>query len=211
MRKRLLLVGAGNFGREALAWALDVPADRRDWEIAGFLDDRPNVLDGFDTPVKIVGSPTTYKPSDDEVFFCTIGDSRARLTVCRDLESRGYRFASIIHPTAVIGPRCEIGDGTILCPYTIVTTDVRIGSHCLLNLASTVGHDSVLGDGCTLSDHCDVCGRVTLGEAVHMGSHASVIPGVTVGDGAILGAGAVAVRDVQPGSTVLGVPARART
>lgn len=211
MKNRLHIINAGRFGREALAWALDVPEEKRDWELAGFLDSRANVLEGFDTPIQIVGAPDTFQPSERDAFVCAIGDSKLRLEMCRSLEAKGFRFASIIHPTAVIGPRVTIGEGAIICPYVIITTDVRIGRHCLLNLQSTVGHDAVLGDGVTLSDHADVCGGVTLGDGVFLSSHASCVPDVTIGAGTLLGAGAVAVKDIPAGVVALGVPAKPRS
>jgi maltose O-acetyltransferase len=51
---------------------------------------------------------------------------------------------------------------------------------------------------------------VTIGADVWIGGGAIVLPGVTVGDGAIIGAGSVVTRDVAPGTTVVGNPARAR-
>lgn len=210
-KKRLFIISAGRFGREALAWALDVPEAKRDWELAGFLDGRTNVLDGYDTPIKIVGDPSSYKPERDDVFVCAIGDSKARLELCRSLEQRGFTFARIVHPTAVIGPRVSIGEGAIICPYVIITTDIRIGRHCLLNLHATVGHDASLGDGCTLSDHADVCGGVTLEEGVFLSSHASCVPDITVGAYSVLGAGAVAVKDIPANVLALGVPAKPRS
>ncbi|MEM1235887.1 MAG: sugar O-acetyltransferase [Pseudomonadota bacterium] len=49
---------------------------------------------------------------------------------------------------------------------------------------------------------------ITIGADVWIGGGALLLPGVTVGDGAIIGAGAVVTRDVAPGQTVAGNPAR---
>jgi sugar O-acyltransferase (sialic acid O-acetyltransferase NeuD family) len=206
--KRLFIVSAGAFGREVLSWALDVPAGQRDWEIAGFLDNRPSVLDGFDSPFSIMGDPLTFEISENDCFICAVGDPATKLHYSRQLKARGGQFISLIHPTAVIGLNCSLGEGCILCPYTIVTTNVTLGNFVTLNLHATVGHDVVIGDGCTLSCHSDVTGGVTLGQGVFLGSHASVLPKANVGEYALVGAGSVVLRQVLPHTTVMGVPAK---
>lgn len=208
MIKRLLIVGAGGFGREVYTWAGHAACEAADWGVAGFLDSNPAALDGFELECPILADPRGYLPRSDEVLICAIGDPATRLQLCRDLKARGARFVNLIHPTAVLGNRVRLGEGTILCPYSVVTTNVSLGDYVVLNLHATVGHDAVLGDGCTLSCHCDVTGGARLGEGVLLGSRASVLPGATVGDYAKVGAGSVVLRTVHAYTTVMGVPAK---
>jgi sugar O-acyltransferase (sialic acid O-acetyltransferase NeuD family) len=206
--KRLWVVGAGAFGRELLAWLRDVPAAQRTWEIAGFLDPNPTALEGYPCDLSIMGEECSFPFSDDDVFICALGNPEKKLRACRLLKSRGAAFVTLIHPTAVVGPCCSVGEGSILCPGTILTTNVTLGNFVTVNLHSTLAHDVVVGDGSTLSSHCDVTGRAKLGEGVFMGTHAAVLPGVVVGDYATVGAGSVAFQKVRPRTTVMGVPAR---
>lgn len=204
---RLLIVGAGGFGREVLDWALDVPASRRDWELAGFLDDRPGILSGKNCPFPIVGTPEAYQFTDEDRVVCAIGDPRTRLRYCRELQARGVKFASIIHPTARIGFNCRIGEGCIFCPYSGISNNVVLGNYVVLNAYAGVGHDAVIGEGCTLSAHVDVTGWAVLGEGVLLGRHAAVLPRATIGDYAVVGAGSVVLKKLKAGATALGVPA----
>lgn len=208
-KQRLLIVGAGGFGREVLAWAGDIARAQGDWEIGGFLDANPDALEGLDTGLRVLGDPVHYQPVEGDLFTCAIGDPRAKLLLSRGLEARGGRFISLIHPTAIVGPRCRIGAGAVLCPYSVVTTDATLGKFVTLNVHASVGHDSILGDGVTLNGHADVTGRAVLGEGVSLGSHAVVAPQVRVSAYVKVGAGSVVFHKPRAGASLLGVPAKA--
>lgn len=208
MKKRLLIIGAGGFGRELLGWALAIPAAEREWDVAGFLDANPDALAGFPCDHRVVADPALYAPGPDDLFVPAVGDPATKLRLCRALDARGGRFATLIHPTVTIGPFCRIGRGCVLCPGTILCTNVTLGDFVVMNTHSGAGHDAVLGAGCTLSSHVDITGAARLGEGVFLGSHASVLPRVAVGDFAVVGAGSVVLRNVPPRATVMGVPAK---
>jgi len=208
MKNRLLIVGAGGFGREVLGWALDVPPDARDWEVAGFLDANPAALDGFPCDYRILGDPSAFLPGPDDWLLPAVADPATKLRVCRGLKARGGRFATLVHPAAIVGPACRIGEGCVLCPRVTLTTNVTFGAFVTVNAYSGFGHDTMVGDGCTISSHVDVTGAVRLGEGVFLGSHASVLPRVEVGDFAVIGAGSAVLRNVPARATMMGVPAK---
>lgn len=205
--KRLIIIGAGGFGREILTW-LSANEKSSRYKLDGFLDKNKDALADYDIDYPILGDPETYEPKRDELFVCAIGSPKTKLNICRSLKAKGGQFLSFVHPTAVVGQNVFIGEGAVLCPGAVVTSDVRIGSFVTLNVYASVGHDATIGDGCTLSGHCDVTGFVSLGEGVFMGTHAAVLPGTVVGDYAVIGAGSVVLKKVRPNATVFGVPAK---
>lgn len=209
MNRRVLIVGAGGFGREILHWVdMALKADAApDWEIGGFLDQNPQALDGYAVDVPIVGDPATYDPRPDDVFLCAIGDPRTKLRVCRQLVDRGADFPAWVHPGASLAARSTIGRGTILLPEAGISVDVTIGEFVTVNCRAGIGHDVVIGDGCTLNSFVNVAGGAVLGTGVSVSSHGVIAPRARIGDFSTVGAGSVVVRRTKPETTVLGVPA----
>lgn len=203
--KKLVIIGAGGFGREMLAWARQ---SANTWPVKGFLDDNPRALDGFAKNVPLLGGVNDYQPHEDDVFVCAMGRVEFKRLCVERILSRGGEFAQVIHATSARGENVAVGRGVILCPHSAVSSDVRIGDFVTVNMHSTVAHDAVVGNWTQIHCHADITGGVILGEGVLVGSHASILPGVKVGDGAIVGAGAVVMQDVQPGTSVFGAPAR---
>jgi len=208
----LWLVGARGFGREALAWLEGARVLRKGEAVAarfaGFLDDDPTQAQPYGLADRLAGPAEAARAGERDLYLITLGDSAPRMRYAETIAARGGRFATLIHETVIVGPRCSIGAGTMLCPRAVITTDVVVGEHVLINIAATIGHDARIGDGCTVSSHCDVTGGVVIEEGAMLGSHACVLPGVTIGARSVVGAGSVAIADVAPGATVMGVPAR---
>ncbi len=207
MSEPLVIVGAGGFGREVLMWINDDCVGLGN-NVRGFVDANKNALDEFDIDLPILGDPLTYTPATDERLVMAIGIPAIKIKLAESLRSRGGKFATLVHPSAHVGPRSQLGEGVVVCAGAIVSCDVVIDEFVMLNSYSTVGHDARIGRGTTLSSHADCTGHTRIGEGVFMGSHASVIPSITVGNGATIAAGSVAMRNVPAGATVLGVPAK---
>ncbi len=206
--KKLIIIGAGQFGREVADWVLQIPEPSRKWHFAGFLDSRPHILNGFFENYSIIGSPFDYMPQENEVFVCAIGDPYEKEKFIATLKSKGALFQTIIHPSAVIGSHNRIGDGCIICPGAIITNNVTIENFVTVNVLSSIGHDARIGIYSTLSSHIDVTGGANIGANVFVGSNASILPKATVGDGAFIGAGSVVLKRVAPGEKVFGNPAK---
>src|ERR1035438_5099500 len=127
--QRAVILGAGGFGREVLEYA----CSSGHWDIVGFLDANPRALDPFDCRVPILGDPLTVDLPTGAVILCAIADPKTKLRLCRALKGRGARFGTLIHQTAVIGTSCRIGEGTTVCPFSILTSHVRVGDFVTIN------------------------------------------------------------------------------
>ena len=206
--KKLIIVGAGGFGREVYAWAKDHPDSGHAWEITGFLDDDPHVLDGYDYPVGVMGSVEEHQPAEDEVFVCAIGAPMIKKKVCQGLLARSATFISLVHPSVILGENIQLGDGVVLCPRVTLTADITVGAFAAINCHSSAGHDVVIGAWATISGHCDLTGNTRYGVGAFLATGVRIVPGKSVGDFAYVGAGSVVIRSVKDGLKVFGNPAR---
>ena len=132
----------------------------------------------------------------------------ARAALFTRLLEQGYRFLSVIHPSAVVAASAGLGQGVQIMAGAVVQAGAVLGDNVILNTGARLDHDSRLGDHVHAAPGATVCGGVRVGANTHLGSGATVIEGTTIGKHCLIGAGAVVVRDVPDGVTALGVPAR---
>ena len=205
---KLLIVGAGGWGRVVRHWAMEMQMRDPRWESVKFLDDNSHALDKYSLKNEIVGSIESYQPSSDEEFVCGIGDPIIKLKICEKLQSNGAVFINIIHPNSLVTGNGEFGTGIIVSPFAGLILNTAIGDFVTVNAFSIIGHDATIERGCTLSAHCDIMANVHLEEGVFLGSGARILPNLRIGRNARVGAGAVVIRNVLPGTTVFGNPAK---
>ena len=212
----LALVGMGGFGRETHD-IVEAVNDRAEaggpsFEMVGFLaDGDPDLELVSGREIEHLGpvEKLAALPADVQ-YLIGIGNGTVRRRIAEWAGSDGRRAATLVHPSAVIGKhRNSIGAGSIICAGAVVTTNVRIGRHVHLNVGVTVGHDAVLADYVTINPNAAIAGNAVLEDEVNMGTGASVIQGRRIGARTVVGAGAAVVRDLPPGVTAVGVPARA--
>lgn len=204
---RILIVGAGGFGREVLQWARDTWRGR-DSVVAGFLSADPNILDGHDCGVKVLENPENFELQPGDAMLLAIGIPETRRRVAEHLATRGVEFLTLIHPTAIVSPTATIGPGTIICPNAIVSDAARIGRCVVVNYHASLAHDSSVGDYAVMSPYAALAGGAQVGEDAFLGIHASVGPRVSIGARSKLAANSCALHDVPANSIVHGVPGR---
>ena len=214
---RLVIVGAGGFGREVHGVVDALNAAGTPTDLVGYVDDQgtsDDLLARLGT--KRLGGIEVLCDDDrrngelggDVGYVIAIGAGDVRRRIDERLTTAGRRPATLVHPMATVGGDNRIADGCVLTAGARVTTNITLGRHTQLHVNSTIGHDSVLEDFVSVYPGATVSGNVHLADGVTIGTGANVLPGVTVGAGAFVGAGAVVTADVEPGATVAGVPAR---
>lgn len=215
MTKDLYIIGAGGFGRE-VAWLVerinkrnsdDKTSESSIWNVKGFIDDNPALLNTELDGYRVVGNTDDLMKIEDAYCVCAIGGAKTRKKIIEKLSGRVH-FATVIDPDVKMSSRVEIGEGTIICAGTIITVDEKIGNHVIINLDCTIGHDDVIDDFVTLYPSVNVSGNCHLSECVEMGTGSQIIQGLSVGNGSIIGASACVVKDIPAEVTAVGCPAK---
>jgi sugar O-acyltransferase (sialic acid O-acetyltransferase NeuD family) len=212
IERRVVIIGAGGFGRETLdvltAQEQARPGGEARRRFLGFLDDGSPDADLLARLGAAHLGPVAHLASlEGATYLIGVGDPGRRQALDRKATELGAEPASAVHPDATWAD-VELGPGAVVTAGVRLTNNIRLGRHVHLNLNCTVGHDAVLGDYVTVNPLASISGNVTLRDRVTVGTGANIIQGVTVGDDAVIGAGAVVLDDVQAGATVVGVPAR---
>lgn len=209
--KKLIIVGAGGHGREIAQLVKDINKQQLEWDLLGYIDDNPEIQNCYLNGYPVLGPLSKLKDKEfqDVYIICAIGSSKIREKIIKKIESElQLPYATLIHPTAVIGDETTIGSGCMICANCVITTNVKIGNHALVNYGSTIGHDTVLEDFATILPGCHLSGNVTIRHGADVGTGTSVIPGVEIGSYTIVGAGAVVIRSLPCNVKAVGVPAK---
>ncbi|QJX47484.1 acetyltransferase [Hymenobacter taeanensis] len=208
---RLVIVGAGGLGREVLVLARQINEARLTWDIQGFYDDRVPATPTIHGLPYLGSSADLNATIEPAHVVIAVGNGQSRAAVAARLTSPRLTFATLVHPGVACQPyqQLQFGPGCIISQGCVLTCDIRLGYHVLLNLGCTIGHDAVLEDFCSLMPHANVGGEAYLERGVYLGTNATVINQVRIGARTIIGAGAVAVRDLPADCTAVGVPAHA--
>jgi len=202
---RIIIVGAGGFGREV---ALYLRESHPDVPLHGFLDDNPCALDGHDPSVPLLGAVRDWNPGPNDLLVIGVGIPSTRRKLASSLSARGARFLTLVHPRALVAPNAVLGTGVIVGPFCYVGPEARIGEQGVLNVYASAGHDTTVGACSVLSPYVTLNGHSTVEEDVFLGSQAVVTIGKRVGAGAKVGAASVVYRDIPPGQLAVGNPAR---
>lgn len=205
--KDIVIIGTGGFGRE-VAWLIeDINKVNKEWNIVGFVDDNEDFQGKDVNGYPILGNVDWLKEQELNVVSA-IGNPIAKKNIIKRIENSNNIYPVLIHPSVIYSDRVSFGEGTIVCAGSIITVNIEIGAHVIINLDCTIGHDAILGDYTTVLPSVNLSGCVTTGECVNVGTGSALIQGVTIGKNTIIGAGAVVIQDLPSNCTAVGTPAK---
>jgi len=209
LSKPVIILGGGGHGK-VLADALLLLGI----EILGIADPALEVgerVGFFGLPVLGGDEVVSRFPPDNVLLANGVGSlpgATSRKVLFERFRHSGYRFATIVHPTALRGREIDLGEGVQVMAGTVLQAGVTIGENSLVNTGAVVDHDCHVGSNVHIAPHATLCGGIMVENDVHIGAGAVVAQYLRIGDGAVLGAGASVARNVEAGATV--IPAAVR-
>ncbi len=205
----IVIVGAGDYARE-VHWLIDcVNAQSPRFNLLGYVDDDEATW-GKEIQGKPVLGPLDWLAGEGKGQACyTIGIGEPRLRRLLDHRLVDIPVAPpLVHPSAQHSRWVELGEGCQLTAGVVLTVNITVGRHALLNIGAMMGHDSVLGDYVNLNPDVQISGNVTIEEGADLGVGSTVNPDLRIGRWSIVGASAAVVGDLPAGVTAVGVPAK---
>ncbi len=206
--KKLVIIGAGDFGRAIMYVAMEDISEYVSWRTVAFAAD---IEQGKTTHegVEIVTFDKAAQITDDNTYFISgIGDPNARKKTVESLLEHipNVKFATIIHRSVVIMPNCKIEAGVYIAPNVTIGTGSYIKSHAVINSNVSVGHDSNIGDFSIICPGCVLAGRTSIGEATLLGSGVVTYYNVQIGNRCAVSANTVVARNLKDRSKQIQKP-----
>lgn len=137
-----------------------------------------------------------------------IGDPKLRDNIVNGLPKKTKFFTHIHKSVQILDKNIKIGEGSIICAGTILTTNIEIGKHCHLNLQSTIGHDTIIGNFFTTAPGAKISGNCTIGDRVYVGTNSSIREKINICDDVTIGLNSGVVKDINESGVYVGLPSK---
>lgn len=200
--KSIGIFGAGGLAREVMLLLQDLRLAER---VTAFYetDDVWQKRSLWSVPV----SPLSrFDPAQSQMVVA-VGSPTARHKL-RTLIASQTTYPTLVHPSVQKSESVEIGEGSIVCAGVILTCDIKLGAHVLVDRSSNIGHDSRIGDFATLSPGVIISGNCEIGSQCFLGAGAMIREKTTIVTGTTIGIGAVVVNSICEAGIYIGNPAR---
>ncbi len=206
--KAIIMLGAGGHAKVLLDILLDCGAN-----VIGILDQIPRGAGLFGVP--IIGTDDdikNYSTTAVELVngLGSINVVGARANIFKKFKAIGYNFRSVIHSSAIVSRRAQLGEGVQIMAGVVINPGTRIGDNAIINTRASIDHDCRIAAHVHIAPGCVLSGGVTIGSRTHIGTGSSIIQGINIGEKVLIGAGSVVVHDIPDGVKAFGVPAQVR-
>lgn len=195
---KLALLGAGSLGKLVANIAREAGHD-----LVGLWDDDPSKVGTTHRGIEIKGTTDDFRSNrpTDNVAVC-VGNLEARTKLFEKLETVGFSFPPVVHPSAEIAGSAHLGEGTIVKELAVVEPDVVVGKNCILGNHATICHDCHLGDHVRIAPGVTVAGHASIGTRSYLSVNVSVDRTIEIGTNCIIASGCTIFKDVPDNRTV---------
>ena len=195
--KPLIILGSGGH-----AGVLIEILSHYKFEVLGLVDPNKRVGEKVFGLEVIAGDVMEEDFSTDSILLIngigSLPDNQKRMNIAKDMRSRGFEFASVIHPSATLSKSCSISEGAQVMAGSVIQHNVSIGIDTIINTGTLIDHECKIGNNCHAAPGSVLSGNVNIGDKVHIGTGSTIIQGITIGEGCIVAPGSVVYKDLDP-------------
>ena len=200
--EKLIIIGAGGYAKSVLD-----SVDYFNYEMVGFLDEYKREKEHLGYPI-LANSLEELKQKEKYVYIIAIGNNKARKVWFERLQNLRLRLVNVVDKSAIVSPHAHVGNGCFIGKMAIVNSNAAVGDNCIVNTKALLEHGCHLEQHVNISTNSVLNGDVYVEDGAFVGSSSVTIGQLKIGAWSTVGAGAVVVRDVEPATTVAGIPAK---
>lgn len=211
----LAIYGAGGLGHEVLDLARHIQEiTKQVSESIFFVVDEKYIVDGLfkneymSCPIYGFDNVCNRFSAEEVEFVIALGEPDDRKRLYEQVKEKGYRFKTLIHPSANISPSAVIGEGTIVQSCSTISSDAQVGKNCFFQSMALLGHDCIVNDHSVVSSHVAISGHVKIGDNVYIAPGVMVKDRLQIGSNSVIGMGSNVQRNIPDNVIALGNPAR---
>ena len=206
--KKLLLIGAGGHCRSVL----DCIISGQEYDEIGIVE--REICGGSVLGIPVIGTdadlPQLFAQGWTQAVITvgSVGDSSIRRKLYSSLKKVGFKFPSVIDPSAMIGRETMIGEGVFIGKRVVVNTGTQLATCAIINTGAILEHDCRIGEFSHIAPGTTLCGEVSVGEDSHIGAGSVVRQQLQIGRNSLIGAGSVVVKNIPDRKIAFGNPCR---
>lgn len=201
--QKVIFIGAGGYAKSVLD-----SLDEDQYEFHGFVDNFQTVGNYHLGYPILANRLVDILNREDYVYFISIGDNTHRLKYFLYLSRNNYNIINVIDRTAIISKGAKLGIGVFVGKLAIINNDTTVGNNVIINSKALIEHGCLVEDHCNISTNTTLNGDVIVEQSSFVGSSSVINGQLRVGAGSIIGSGSVVIKNVQPYTVVVGIPAK---
>jgi sugar O-acyltransferase (sialic acid O-acetyltransferase NeuD family) len=208
--ERIMIYGAGGFGREIACLINSINQAEKQWEFVGFIDDGLPVgtKNSFGT---ILGNLEYLNSCNEKLaVVISIAEPMILKKLTENITNPNIWYPNLIAPDVKFHDSAtfSIGIGNILFFSCRISCNVSVGNFNLMNSLVSLGHDVQIGDRNVLNPAVRISGDCVVGDENFFGIHSIILQGLKIGNNTRVGVASVVMRNTKDNSLYYGNPAK---
>lgn len=208
--KKIVIVGATGGSAEVGCIIKDINSVEYEYEIICYLDDNKTLWGQKIYDIEVMGGASMINNFNDDTFFISgIGSQNSFIKkpkIINDWSIDKKKYATIIHPSAVVSPYASIGYGSILYPNVTIGPNVKLGNFVQVLPNTNISHHSEISDFTIINGSCLIAGGVKINNNCYIGANTSIRQNVIIGSKVLIGMSSLVLNDIPRGKIGWGSP-----
>ena len=202
--KKVIIIGASGHSAEITDYIThynNSVAPELCFDVVGYIDDNKENYDSYSFVSPYLGKIQDHEVSEEAEYIMGIANIQFRRTIVENFLQKGAKFATLIHPSAIVSPSAIVGEGCVVAHNASIGPKAIIGNFNMLNSRCTIGHDSTIGNFNFIGPQVVLSGFTKVGNNNMFGVNSATIPTIEIGDNNTIAAGMIITKTVKDNET----------